>query len=115
MLEALLAAALIVALALVSAATQLGLGTLFVAGTWLMVGGMAAGLPAGLFYHLALRRALGRRGVLPPRWWLNPTPLHAALLPGERFGVLAWFYLGAAGFLTTVGGCLLLGLASARS
>jgi hypothetical protein len=77
---------------------------------WLIFGGLSAGVPAGAIYHWQLYRALGRRGALDRRWWLHPTALHGRLLAAERGRVLGWCYLGAAGFVVTVAGCLLVGL-----
>jgi hypothetical protein len=67
--------------------------------------GLALGVPTGVVYHVKLARLLAARAELPPRWWLAPTRLHARLRAGERRGVLAWFYLGGAGFVITLAGC----------
>lgn len=80
----------------------------------LLIAGLALGVPTGLWYHVALRRALLRRSPLPARWWLNPPSLHPLLLPDERPGVLRWFYLGGAGFGLTALGCAVLAAAAVR-
>jgi len=67
--------------------------------------GLALGVPTGLVYHIKLARLLAARRELPPRWWLAPTRLHGRLRGGERRAVLAWFYLGGAGFVITLAGC----------
>jgi len=99
----------------VLASTALAVETLFVAGLWLVVGGLAFGLPTGLFYHLALRRSLLREGRLPARWWLRPTELHDRIPEADRRFVLGFCYAGAAGFLTTLLGCLVVGIGTWRS
>ena len=57
---------------------------------------LGLGMVASTIYHLRLRAALGPRGLLPPRWWVHPLPLHGLLdeLPRERAWVLTPFYLG---------------------
>ena len=72
--------------------------------------GLALGVPTGLVYHVALARALSRRGVLPARWYWHPLALHPRLLPGERPRVLLWCGLGAAGFAVTALGLAVLGV-----
>jgi hypothetical protein len=59
---------------------------------------------AGIFYHLALYRALHVR--LPKRWWLSPTRYHGLLSAAQRQRVLPWFHLGAAAFVLVVLGAL---------
>lgn len=80
----------------------------------LLVIGFALGVPTGLWYHVALVRAVGAREVLPPRWWLRPTALHDRLRPDERPQVLRWFYAGGLGFAFTALGCVVLGGAALR-
>jgi hypothetical protein len=69
--------------------------------------GLALGVPTGLVYHVKLARLLAARAELPPRWWLAPTRLHMRLRSAEQRAVLAWFYLGGAGFVITLAGCAL--------
>ncbi len=76
---------------------------------WLLALGASLGLPTGFLYHVHLRRALMRRGVLPEDWYWRPTELHPLLEPGpERTRVLVWGGLGALGFLVMVAGLLAL-------
>lgn len=70
------------------------------------IGGLF-GLPAGVWYHVALRRELLRRGPLPPRWLWKPTDQHRLLDAAAQARVRPWFAAGAAGFLLIVLGALL--------
>ena len=88
--------------------------------TWLLVvgmattaGGLAFGVATGLWYHIALARALSSVSALTPRWWLRPVPLHERLDAVGRRGVMPWFYAGAAGFVVTVAGMALIVLSMA--
>ena len=94
--------------------TLFSVGTLLVAGFWLVVAGLAFGVPTGVVYHWELWRALRARDRLPPRWWLRPTSLHGELLPRERLRVLSWCYAGAAVFGVTALGCLVVALGAFR-
>lgn len=114
MLEAGIALALLAALCAGGAALLAAPDALLVGGAWLTAAGLAFGVPTGLVYHLALRRALLGAGVLPARWWLHPTALHDAIPAPARRRVLAWCGAGAAGFLVTVLGCVLVALAAFR-
>jgi hypothetical protein len=76
------------------------------AGIALVVLGSLFGLPTGLWYHVRLRAALARAGLVPARWWLHPLDHHDRVAEGELPGVLFWCYLGAGGFLVIVLGCL---------
>jgi len=67
--------------------------------------GMLLGVPTGFWYHVKLRAVLVRHGELPARWWLRPVALHDRLGPGDRPGVMRWFYVGGVGFALTVLGC----------
>jgi hypothetical protein len=84
-------------------------------GVILIAAGMIVGVPAGLYYHLLLYRVLAPRAQLVPLWWLSPMSLHPALTDGERPRVLRWCYLGAAGFVIAMTGCLLLAVGALRS
>jgi len=79
--------------------------TLVYAGGVIAAFGLAAGVPTGFWYHVALYRVLRHRGPLPVRWWLHPVPLHSRLREEERSGVLRWFVLGGVGFGVVVIGC----------
>ncbi|MCC6139196.1 MAG: hypothetical protein IT389_01110 [Nitrospira sp.] len=74
-------------------------------GLWVLAGGLLLGIPAGLWYHVVLYRALKRRMPLPSWWWRRPVELHDRLTPVEFAPVRPWFVAGAAGFvLCCVGG-----------
>ena len=87
---------------------------LLVAGFWLTVAGLGFGVPAGVFYHVLLRRSLLAAGALPERWWWSPTALHDWIPDADRARVLGWCYAGAAGFAVSVAGCALVALAAWR-
>ena len=99
----------------VVASTRIDAETLLVAGFWLVLGGLAFGVPTGFLYHLLLRRSLLRRGPLPTRWWLQPTRFNPTLPVGDRRRVLGFCYAGAAGFLVTLLGCLVVAMGAWRS
>jgi hypothetical protein len=89
---------------------------------WLFGGGIAltalgllVGVPAGLFYHAALWRALRPRQELGFRFWLHPVAFHSALTDDERRRAMPWMYLGAAGFLAALIGCVFTGIGAWRS
>jgi hypothetical protein len=75
----------------------LGAGLLFQAGFWLVVAGLAFGLPTGAVYHIELRRSLVRAACLPERWWLHPLSHHPLVPRADRGRVLAWCRAGAFG------------------
>jgi hypothetical protein len=105
-LEAALAAAILLALAALAAGAG-GVQTLFIAGAAAVALGLAVGVPAGVGYHIALHRALAPLDALDPGWWWRPTRYHARIPAAERRRVMAWFTVGAAGFLVAVTGCAL--------
>ena len=76
------------------------------AGIALVVLGALFGVPTGLWYHVRLRAALARAGLVPARWWLRPLDHHDRVPEPELPGVLFWFYLGGSGFGVIVLGCL---------
>ena len=115
MVEIAIALGLLAALAGSAAALALAPDLVLIGGFWLVVGGLAFGVPTGLVYHLALRRALRAAGRLPRRWWLHPTALHGALPAAERARVLAWCGAGALGFAATVLGCALVAVGALRA
>ena len=114
MLEAGIALALLGLLGAVGLALAVAPETLLVAGFWIAAGGLAFGVPTGLVYHVALRRALLGAGCLPPRWWWQPTALHDAIPPADRWRVLGWCGAGAAGFAVSVVGCLAAAIGAVR-
>ena len=87
----------------------------FMTGFWLVLGGLAFGVPTGFLYHLALRRSLLRSGALPARWWLRPTQLHDHIAGADRGLVLTFCYAGAVGFLVTVLGCVVVAIGAWRT
>lgn len=99
----------------VLATATVAVETVFVLGVWLVLGGLAFGVPTGLLYHLALRRSLLRQGRLPPRWWLRPTQLNESIPDADRRLVLGFCYAGAAGFLVTLLGCVIVAIGTWRS
>jgi hypothetical protein len=113
-LEALLFLACLLGLGVAALLLAVTPAALLVAGFWLVLGGLAFGVPTGLLYHVELRRSLLARDRLPRRWWLRPTSLHAEIRDADRLRVLVWCYAGAAGFLVTLAGCSLVALAAVR-
>ncbi len=93
----------------------LSVGALLSLGILLVGGGFGVGLPASAVYHALLRRSLLRANALPPRWYWRPISLHPQIPSPDRFVVLAWCYLGAAGFFAIVLGCAVVALAAWRS
>lgn len=81
----------------------------YIVGTSLILIGVGGlfGLPAGVGYHVALRRELLRRGPLPARWLWEPTHQHRLLDAAAQARIRPWFAVGAAGFLLIVVGALL--------
>lgn len=106
MVEVGIAAGLMVLVSLVGAAFMLGVHTLYSFGYGAIVIGMAAGVPAGIWYHVALYRRLRRAGPVAASWIWRPTSFHKQL-SGDRTGVLVPFAVGAIGFLITIAGCVL--------
>jgi hypothetical protein len=114
-LELWIAIGLLGALAGCAAALAVAPDQLLLGGFWLVVAGLAFGVPTGLVYHVALRRSLRAAGRLPARWWLHPTALHGVLPAHDRTRVLAWCGAGALGFAATVVGCALVALGALRA
>jgi hypothetical protein len=115
MLEAGLVIGVLSALsAAVWAWTALAPDALLAAGLWLVIGGLAFGLPTGLLYHIELRRSLAALGSLPRHWWLRPIALHPLLPRDAVFRVMAWCRLGAFGCAVAFLGCGVFGLGAFR-
>lgn len=113
MRETLLAIGLFGLLAASAAAVQFLDWTFWVwAGVACIAIGLVIGVPAGVWYHVVLHRALAPRGVLPKHWIWNPTGQHKLLTEGERPGVLGWFYVAAASWSVSVLGCVFIGVAT---
>src|SRR5438128_9350156 len=107
MFELLLVGALVALLGAAGLLAMLPWDQLVGAGMWIATAGLVVGVPAGALYHLQLYRRLGPRGALAPRWWLRPHAFHGALAGEERPGVMGWFWIGAVGFMVTIGGIAL--------
>jgi hypothetical protein len=115
LLEGWIALGLIAVLGALGGAFVLPPELLLIAGFWVAVAGLGFGVPTGLLYHWALRRALAAVDRLPPRWWVHPTSLHDRLPPEARPTVMAWCTAGAAGFLVSLAGCALVALGAFRT
>jgi hypothetical protein len=78
---------------------------------------LGLGIVASTLYHLRLRAVLGPRGLLPPRWWVHPLPLHSLLddHPRQRKWVLAPFYLGVGCAAVCLGGAVMGSVFALRS
>lgn len=105
---------LVVALAPLLLLALLALGVSYVplqflvgASLLLVTMGSLFGLPAGVWYHVLLRRELLRLGSLPAGWLWHPTRQHHLLDEPARKRVRLWFMLGGAGFVLIVTGALL--------
>ena len=115
MVEALLALGSVATLyGAVWAWSALAPDVLLAAGFWIVAAGLGFGVPTGLLYHAALRRALLACGRLPRRWWLRPLELHPLLPSADRFRVLLWCRLGAFGCAVAFVGCAVFGLGALR-
>lgn len=64
----------------------------------LVCAGFVVGVPAGLTYHVLLRRELAARGPLPAGWYWKPQTYHAQLDPHATRRLMPWFLAGALGF-----------------
>ena len=106
-LELLIVVGLVVAAFMVAAVPW---ASLLMAGMLTTAAGLVFGLATGLWYHIALARALVARRALLPRWWLRPVSLHGRLDTAGQRRVMPWFYAGAAGFVVTVVGLALAAL-----
>ncbi|MDD5306856.1 MAG: hypothetical protein PHU25_05995 [Deltaproteobacteria bacterium] len=109
MREILLALVLVAILSITGAASALSWIQLLVAGFALVIAGHVIGIPAGVVYHVKLRRAARAKGGLPRGWIWRPMSLHDRLDAPDRRRILPWFYVGAAGFALIVLGFVLLG------
>jgi hypothetical protein len=116
MAEIAIVAGTLAALALgVSFWDALAADVVLVTGFWLVVGGLAFGLPTGAVYHVALRRSLARVGRLPERWWLHPISHHGLMPREDRAHVLAWCRAGALGCGVVFVGCAVIALGAWRA
>jgi hypothetical protein len=104
--EGLLVLGVLAALALAGAMWLAEWRTLMWTGGWLLAAGWVLGLPVGVAFHVALRRALGRRGPVPRGWIWRPAALERELDPAERRLTTPLMYVAGSGF-----GLIVLGLA----
>jgi hypothetical protein len=111
MAELFLALGICAALGALAGLWSLAPTTLLLAGFWTTLAGLVLGIPTGTLYHVTLHRSLTACARLPERWWVAPTSLHGLLPQQDRKRVLGWCYAGAAGFLVTLLGCVLVALA----
>ena len=74
----------------------------------LMAGGLGAGLPIAIYYHMKLFSLLKKHSLPKPRWWIDPRPLHKHLPKPERNRLFRLFFLGASCFGACVAGALVL-------
>jgi hypothetical protein len=107
MVEVLIAGAIALVLLAANAGENL-VRLLYVVGAGAVAAGLAAGVPAGLVYHVKLYRALARLGGAERGWIWRPTSYHERLSGPERRALAPWFRAGAAGFLAAVAGCALI-------
>ena len=84
------------------------MGGLLAVGALCVGVGLVLGLPVALYYHLRLFRGLHRLGASTERWWVDPRPLQQALPEREQQVLTRLFWIGGAGFLLTMVGCVLL-------
>lgn len=112
MRETILVVAMVVAL-LAIAAIPAESGILV--GGAIALGSLLVGAVAGLVYHVALHRSLAPRGALRRGWFWHPTDYHGELDASQRVRVLPWFVVGAAGFVGSIFGCLVVVTAVVRS
>jgi hypothetical protein len=75
-------------------------------GLWTLLAGLMIGVPAGLWYHVLLYRALARRMSLPSKWWISPVQYHVRLDHGELARLQPWFAIGGIGFVLSLSGGL---------
>jgi hypothetical protein len=104
--EGLLVLGVLAALALAGALWLAEWRTLMWGGVLLLAAGWGVGLPLGVAFHVALRRALRRRGPVPRGWIWRPTALERELDPAERRRTTPLMWVAGAGF-----GLIVLGLA----
>jgi hypothetical protein len=111
MLETVLVAATLLVFGLGAFAwTSVAADVLLVGGFWIVVAGLAFGLPTGALYHFELHRSLRRAGCLPRRWWLSPTSHHRLIPPEDALRVLGWCGAGALGCGVAFLGCAVIAL-----
>lgn len=75
-------------------------------GFWMLTVGLMTGVPAGLWYHVVLYRALAHRMTVPPKWWIAPVALHPQVAQEDMARITPWFRLGGIGFALSLAGGL---------
>ena len=99
------AIALVIVVVLVAAAMIPPMTLLWLGAALGSLGGLI-GVPAGLYYHAKLWRAIRAEGLDTRGMWLRPHHLHARL-PDDQLGPVAtWFSIGAAAFVATLVGAV---------
>jgi hypothetical protein len=93
----------------------LGVEWQFMAGAALALVGLVGGGGAGVVYHLALRKALGRLGASRRGWLWSPVSCHRLLDEPGRAQVLPWFRVGAAGFFVCLAGIGMVAVAAVKA
>jgi hypothetical protein len=73
-------------------------------GLWRLLCGLATGIPAGVWYHVLLYRALSRKIRLAAAWWRSPVQYHSELAAEDLARVKPWFTIGGIGFLLSLAG-----------
>jgi disulfide bond formation protein DsbB len=110
--EAILVVAMVAALlAVMAIPAESGI----IVGGAISLASLAIGAVAGLVYHVVLHRTLAPRGTLRRGWFWHPTDYHKDLDESQRVRVLPWFVVGAAGFVGSIFGCLVVVTAVVRS
>ena len=86
------------------------IGGLLAVGAVGIVVGLLFGLPVAFYYHLRLFRGLNRLGAPTERWWVDPRPLQKVLPEEEQRLLTRIFWVGGAGFLISIVGCIALAM-----
>lgn len=112
MRETLLVTLMAAGLAALAALGRMPLGQAVLVGGWLIGGGLVVGVPAGVLYHVQLRRELARAGGVPRGWIWRPTELHAVVPEHDRMRFLPSFWLGAVACGVVFFGCAVVFIAA---
>ena len=109
MAEFILSVLVVVSLAMLTLLPRVvSMGGLLAVGALCIAVGLVFRLPVALYYHLRLFRGLNRVGASTHRWWVDPRPLQRALPQPEQRLLTRLFWVGGAGFLVSMVGCVLL-------
>ena len=109
MAELILSIGVVASLAMLTVLPRVvSMGGLIATGAVCIVLGLVFGLPVALYYHLRLFRGLHSLGASTHRWWVDPRPLQRALPEQEQRLLTRLFWVGGAGFLLTMVGCVVL-------